>query len=159
MLVRLLTVILRRSICRIDAPLPYRGKLSPVTFPPPHQSPFAEPFVSGSTTEESTDRSATIALLVSSAVIAVFAALQLLLALAFIDHCPPETCSTADATRSMFFGQGLILASLVVGIALCVWRLVKKQTAWWIALATLGAVLASTIIGFVSIGNSAGMFG
>lgn len=104
------------------------------------------------------DLAATVSLLVISVLAAFFGAIMLLFSVAFIDHCPPETCSLDAAWLSMNAGQAFMLLSLVVGIALSIWRLVKRKIAWRIALTTLVAVILSAVLGFVAVVISAGMY-
>lgn len=107
------------------------------------------------------DRATTIALLVTSVIVAIVAAYLLSGLIAFVDHyrLPDAGCNVRGASFSMLAGHVLILISLIVGVAQCVWRLVQRRSAWWIALITLGAVLLSAFMGFAAMSISAGVFG
>lgn len=109
--------------------------------------------------EPAQDRAATIALMTVTVIAAILATNLLLMAYASIDRCRPTiACGFADSKLSLLVGHALMLISLTVGIALCVWRIARERTAWWVALVTLGAIACSAVVGLVAFGFEAGMF-
>ena len=77
-------------------------------------------------------------------------------ALAFLDHCPPVTCSADGAFRAV--GTSVLAAGViaVIGIIVTVVRLSRRKTAWPFGLGTL-ALCAITLFGgavgyFVAVG-------
>jgi hypothetical protein len=87
-----------------------------------------------------------------------FAAFFGLFLLAFLDHCPPATCSADGAMLAI--GSALLVAAViaVIGVTITVVRLVRRKTAWPIALGTLLLCLAAYVCGivgyFVSVGTT-----
>jgi hypothetical protein len=64
------------------------------------------------------------------------AALMGFFRLAFLDHCPPETCSIDGAVTAV--GAAVVAAVVIalVGFAITVVALVRRKPAWPFALAT-----------------------
>lgn len=70
-----------------------------------------------------------------------------LFSLAFLDHCPPATCSVDGAvTASM---TTVVIAGLVAfaGIVATIVRLVVRKRAWPFAIGTLGLCLVVFFLG------------
>lgn len=75
------------------------------------------------------------------------AALFGLLSLAFLDYCPPESCSVNGAITTVL---GSLIGAGIVGIGgliLTVIRLNRRQTAWPFALVTLGLCALTLLAG------------
>lgn len=102
------------------------------------------------------DIAASITLLVVAwALFACYAVIGLFL-LAFIDHCPTESCSTDDAFDALALGGVGILAVLA---ALSVWavvRMVRRRRSWWVGLVGILAVAAGAALGVVGYGAAVG---
>jgi hypothetical protein len=66
--------------------------------------------------------------------------------LAFLDHCPPETCSAEGAVTAV--GVSLIVAIVVglIGLVVTIVQLVRRSPAWPFAVGTL--VLCGVICAF-----------
>lgn len=120
---------------------------------------MAQPDAPASLPERPQDRAATIALLTVTVIAAILATNLLLMAYASIDRCRPTVaCGFEESKLSLLTGHALMLISLTLGIALCVWRIARERTAWWVALVTLGAIACSAAVGLVAFGFEAGMF-
>lgn len=76
-------------------------------------------------------------------------ALMGLFMLAFLDHCPPATCSVdgaVTAVASAVFAAGLVV---LVGIVATTIALVRRKPAWPFAIATLMLCVAVLVLGGV----------
>ena len=75
-----------------------------------------------------------------------------LFSLAFLDYCPPESCS-ADGAASAVLGS--VLAAAVVGLAgliVTIVRLVRRKPGWPFAIATFclcAVALGAGLVGYV----------
>lgn len=126
--------------------------------PAPGATP-AQPAAPAPQPQQPQDRAATAALVTITVIAAVLATHLLLLAYASIDRCRPGAAHAfGGSTVSLLVGHALMLVSLAVGIALCVWRVARQRSAWWVALVTLGAIGGSAIVGYVAFGFEFGVF-
>jgi hypothetical protein len=91
-----------------------------------------------------------IGVLVLTVAFGVVAATMGLFSLAFLDYCPPETCSAEGAATAV--GTALLAAFAigVVGLAVTVIQLVRRKTAWPFAVGTL--VLCVIVVGLGCVG-------
>jgi hypothetical protein len=75
-----------------------------------------------------------------------------LFSLAFLDYCPPESCSAGGAASAVL---GSVLIAAVIGLAGLtgtIIRLVRRKPGWPFAIATFctcAAVLCAGIVGYV----------
>jgi quinol-cytochrome oxidoreductase complex cytochrome b subunit len=83
------------------------------------------------------DLSISIVVLVLTVVLGVIAAILGLFLLAFLDHCPPQSCSVDGAVTAV--GTALLAAVGigVVGLAATVIQLYRRKPGWPVAVATL----------------------
>lgn len=107
-------------------------------YPPPQ--PYKRP-VSGADVAASV-----VALVITAGMIAVGAFFGLF-SLAFLDHCPPETCSEEGAVNAVFTAVLLAVAIGVAGLIATVVQLVRRAPGWPFALGTFGLCLATFVIG------------
>ncbi|MEI6252797.1 MAG: hypothetical protein WCP30_08330 [Mycobacteriaceae bacterium] len=73
-----------------------------------------------------------------------------LFSVAFLDHCPPATCSAEGAvTASM---TAVVVAALVAvaGIITTIVRLATRKTAWPFAIGTLGLCVGVFVLGAIA---------
>jgi hypothetical protein len=91
-----------------------------------------------------------IGALVLTVVFGVVAATMGLFSLAFLDYCPPETCSAEGAATAV--GTALLAAFAigVVGLGVTVILLVRRKTAWPFAVGAL--VLCVIAVGLGGVG-------
>jgi len=107
--------------------------------PPPRKPPVS-----------AVDLTASIVALVLTVLVCAGAAVMGLLLLAFLDHCPPQTCSVDGAVTAV--GTALV-AALAVGIGgaiATVVALVRRRPAWPFAVGTL------VLCGVVCVAGGAG---
>lgn len=70
--------------------------------------------------------------------------------LAFLDHCPPETCSVEGAVTAVMTAVAIAALVVVVGLTVTVIALVRRKPAWPFAIATL--VLCALVLFLGGIG-------
>lgn len=97
-----------------------------------------------------------VVLLVLAWVLLLCGAVVGLLSLAFLDHCPPESCSTDDAVDAVFLGGGLALALVIALSVLGVVRMFMKRSTWWVALLAILAVAAGAALGVLRYADAVG---
>ncbi|HVX09363.1 hypothetical protein [Humibacter sp.] len=76
--------------------------------------------------------------------------------LAFLDYCPPQSCS-AEAAVACLFAAGT--ASVVVALAGFVWGLVRmfhRQPSWWMTVGAFVLCVGCWAGGFVSAARAVG---
>jgi hypothetical protein len=85
------------------------------------------------------------------------AAVMGLFALAFLDDCPPESCSVDGAVTAV--GTALMIAFVVglIGLVVTIVALVRRSLAWPFAVGTL--VLCAVICVFGGVGYAAAVGG
>lgn len=123
----------------------------PYPYPyPGYGPPPAQPQRSAS------DLGGSITMIVLTVLSWAFAAFFGLFLLAFLDHCPPATCSADGAMLAI--GSALLVAAgiAVIGVTITVVRLVRRKTDWPIALGTLLLCLAAYLCGIVGYFASVG---
>lgn len=94
-----------------------------------------------------------MAVLVTTVLMGAAAAVGGVFSLAFLDNCPPETCSANGAATAVFIA--LLAAGVVgvVGLVVTVVQLARRKLAWPFAIATLVicvVILAAGAAGYVS---------
>ncbi|MEV1292541.1 hypothetical protein [Pseudonocardia sp. NPDC049635] len=66
--------------------------------------------------------------------------------LAFLDYCPPQTCSSSRIMVSVVGSLVVAAAAGIAGLAMTVLRIVERRISWPFALITLAIVAAA--VGF-----------
>ncbi|TRW82470.1 hypothetical protein FK535_13895 [Mycolicibacterium sp. 018/SC-01/001] len=97
-----------------------------------------------------------ILLLVATALMGALAAFLGLFSLAFLDHCPPATCSVDGAVTAVFTALAAAAGIGLIGLVLTVVALVRRASAWPYALATLCCCALSLFLGVVRYGAAVG---
>ena len=91
-----------------------------------------------------------IGALVLTAAFGAVAAVMGLFSLAFLDYCPPETCSAEGAASAVFTALLAAFAIGVVGLVVTVIQLFRRKPAWPFAVGTL--VLCGVAVGLGGVG-------
>ena len=94
-----------------------------------------------------------ISVLTVTGLMGAVAAVGGLFSLAFLDYCPPESCSADGASRAVL--TSLLIAALfgVAGLTITIIRLVRRKPGWPFAVATLvvcGVVLLAGFVGYIA---------
>lgn len=67
--------------------------------------------------------------------------------LAFLDYCPPESCSVDGAVTTAMVTVGIAALIVLTGVVLTIVRLGARKPAWPFALGTLAACLGVFFLG------------
>jgi hypothetical protein len=102
------------------------------------------------------DLAISITALVFTAVLGGAAAFFGLFSLAFLDHCPPATCSAEGAATAV--GTALLIAFVIgiAGLVVTVVALIRRKRGWPIAVATLGLCTLAVVLGGVGYAMAVG---
>ncbi|OZF50721.1 hypothetical protein CH293_14385 [Rhodococcus sp. 14-2470-1b] len=76
--------------------------------------------------------------------------------LAFLDHCPPETCSVDGAVTAVGVALGAAGLVGVVGVVTTLVRLARRRTAWPFAIGTLVMCMLTCMAGVVGYAAAVG---
>jgi hypothetical protein len=108
-----------------------------------YPAPPPKPPMSGS------DLAVSITALVFTVLLGITAAVLGMFSLAFLDSCPPESCSADDAVTAV--GTALVIAVAVgaVGLTATIVALYRRKRAWPFAIATLVLCLIAFVLGGV----------
>ena len=116
---------------------PYPGYPPYPGVPPPPATP----------PRSAADTTISIVVLVFTALLGIGAVFMGIFSLAFLDYCPPATCSADGAVTAVM--SALAVAALVglAGMIVTIVRLVRHKTAWPFAVGTLGLCLVVLFFG------------
>jgi hypothetical protein len=98
------------------------------------------------------DLAVSISALVVTALLGIAAAVFGMFSLAFLDNCPPESCSADDAFTAVASALGVAAAIGAVGLTVTVVALYRRRHAWPFAIATLVLCLIAFVLG--GVGNA-----
>lgn len=93
------------------------------------------------------DRVISIIALVLTGLLLAASAFVGLMVLAFLDYCPPESCSVEGAVTAVTTAVGIAVLVGIGGLVLTVVRLGRRLTAWPYAVGTFGLCLLAVIGG------------
>jgi hypothetical protein len=113
---------------------PYPG------YPPPPAKP----------PRSTADLTISIILMVLTVVVGAGGAFMGLLMLAFLDYCPPETCSVEGAVTSVLTAVAAAALVVIAGIIVTIITLVRRKPGWPFALGTFVLCMAVLFIGGVA---------
>ncbi len=102
------------------------------------------------------DIATSIALLVVTVLMGAVAAFLGLFSLAFLDHCPPATCSVDGAVTAVFTALAGAAVIGVAGLVLTVVALIRRASAWPYSLATFCLCALSLFLGVLRYGAAVG---
>ncbi|MGI9126337.1 MAG: hypothetical protein ACR2JM_16565 [Mycobacterium sp.] len=122
---------------------PYQSQYPPA-YPPP-KPPLSR-----------TDATISIIVLVVTVLGSAGGALMSFLMLAFLDYCPPETCSVNGAVSAAAATVGAVAVIAVTGLVLTISRLSARKTAWPFAVGTLAACVVAFLAGFLAYNAAVG---
>lgn len=110
---------------------------------PHHPTATPKPPVSGA------DIAISVVLLVLTAVMIAAGAFFGLFSLAFLDHCPPATCSEQGAVNAVATALFVATGIGAVGLIATVVQLFRRRRGWPFAAATFTVCLAAFLVGGV----------
>ncbi|MFC8179550.1 hypothetical protein ACFULT_11805 [Rhodococcus sp. NPDC057297] len=76
--------------------------------------------------------------------------------LAFLDHCPPETCNVDGAVTAVGVALGAAGLVGVVGVVTTLVRLARRRTAWPFAVGTVVVCMLTCMAGVVGYAAAVG---
>lgn len=112
--------------------------------------PAPKPAVSGA------DIAISIIVLVVTALMIAAGAVFGLLSLAFLDHCPPESCSEQGAVDAVFNALFAAVGLGVVGLIATVVQLFRRKRGWPFAVATFALCAIAFVFGGVGYSMAVG---
>lgn len=105
--------------------------------------PPPKPSVSGG------DVAVSVTALILTALLGAVAAFFGLFFLAFLDSCPPATCSAEGAVTAVMLGLGAAAVIGVLGLVVTVVQLIRRKRGWPFAVATLALCAVAVFLGGV----------
>lgn len=108
------------------------------SYPPPAKPPIA-----------TTDLVISIGALILTVAFGVVAAAMGLFSLAFLDSCPPATCSAEGAATAVWIALLAAFAIGVVGLVVTVVQLARRKPGWPFAVATFVLCAVAVVAGGV----------
>jgi hypothetical protein len=97
-----------------------------------------------------------IVVMIITVLVCAAGAMMGLLSLAFLDHCPPGSCSPTGAVSAAFGTVALAVLAGVTGIILTIVRLANRKPGWPFALGTLAACLGIFLLGAMAYSMAVG---
>jgi hypothetical protein len=125
-------------------PIASRGMAHP-SYPQPAKPPIA-----------TTDLTISIGAIVLTVVLGVVAAAMGLFSLAFLDYCPPASCSAQGAATAVGMALLAAFAIGVVGLVVTVIRLNRRKPGWPFAVATFVLCGLAAVLGGVGYAMAVG---
>ncbi|MCV7278987.1 hypothetical protein H7J88_04930 [Mycolicibacterium flavescens] len=86
----------------------------------------------------------TVAMIATAAVLGFFS-------LAFLDHCPPESCSEEGAVDAVFNAVLIAAAIGAAGLVVTIVQLARRRRGWPFAASTFGLCLVTFVLGGVAL--------
>lgn len=73
-----------------------------------------------------------------------------LMSLAFLDYCPPATCSVDGAVTAVLSALAIAAVIGIAGVVTTIVRLAARKTAWPFAVGTLLTCVAVLFVGMIA---------
>jgi len=121
----------------------------------PH--PGYPPYPPAKPPRSTSDLTISIVVLVFTALLGIGAVGMGVFSLAFLDYCPPATCSAEGAATAVMTALGVAALVGLAGMIVTIVQLVRRKTAWPFAVGTLGLCLV--VLFFGGMGYSAAVGG
>ncbi len=102
------------------------------------------------------DLAVSITTLVLTVLLGISAAVLGMFSLAFLDHCPPESCSADNAFTAVAIALCVALGIGVIGLAATIAALYRRRPAWPFAIATLVLCFIAFVLGGVGYAAAVG---
>ncbi|BBX05863.1 hypothetical protein [Mycolicibacterium aichiense] len=123
---------------------------------PPHPAYPAYPVLPAKPPRSAADLTISIIFMVLTVVVGAGAAFLGLFSLAFLDYCPPATCSVEGAVTAVMTSVAVAAALGVVGIVVAIVQLARRKPAWPFAVGTLVLCLTVLLFGGVAYYSAVG---
>lgn len=112
--------------------------------PPPYWAPPPPP------PRNTTDVTVSVIVLVLAVILGGAASVMGFFSLAFLDYCPPQTCSVDGAVTAVLATIAIAAVIALTGLVATVVRLVQRKTAWPFAVGTLTTMIAVFLVGAIA---------
>lgn len=112
--------------------------------PPPYWAPPPPP------ERNTTDVTISVIVLVLTAVLGGAASVMAFFSLAFLDYCPPATCSIDGAVTAVLATIAIAAVSVLAGVIITVIRLGHRKTAWPFAVGTFAVMIVVFFLGAIA---------
>lgn len=113
-------------------------------YPPPYPYPYPPQKRNGA------DVASSVIILVLTVLLGAVASVMGVFSLAFLDHCPPATCSVDGAVTAVMGALALAALLGVIGTVLTILAIARRKTSWPYAVGTL------VVCGLVVLAGGAG---
>lgn len=124
-----------------------------MTYPYPQGPVGYPPYPAAKPKSSAVDVTVSILVMVLILVLGAGAAVIGLFSLAFLDHCPPATCSAEGAAGAVLSALGIAGLVGATGIIVAIVQLVRRKPSWPFAVGTLVlcmAILAMGGVGYIA---------
>ena len=112
--------------------------------PPPYWGPPPPP------PRNTTDVAISVIVLVLTVLLGGAASVMGFFSLAFLDYCPPATCSVDGAVTAVLATIAIAAVSVLTGLIITIVRLGQRKTAWPLAVGTLGLLMVVFFVGAIA---------
>ena len=112
--------------------------------PPPYWAPPPPP------PRNTTDLTVSIVVMVLTVLLGGAASVMGFFSLAFLDYCPPATCSVDGAVTAVLATIAITAVSVLTGLIITIIRLGQRKTAWPFAIGTLGLMIVVFLVGAIA---------
>lgn len=123
---------------------------------PPHPAYQAYPAYPAKPPRSAADLTISIIFMVLTVVVGAGAAFLGLFSLAFLDYCPPATCSAEGAVTAVMTSVAVAAGLGVIGIVIAIVQLARRKLAWPFAVGTLVLCLIVLLFGGVAYYSAVG---
>ena len=121
----------------------------------PH--PGYPPYPPAKPPRSTSDLTISIVVLVFTALLGIGAVVMGVFSLAFLDYCPPATCSAEGAATAVMTALGVAALVGLAGMIVTIVQLVRRKPAWPFAVGTMALCLV--VLFFGGMGYSAAVGG
>ena len=124
--------------------------------PPPVPPPYWAPPPPARPQRNTADLAVSVIVLVITVLGSALGCLMSFMMMAFLDYCPPQTCSVNGAVTAALGTIGAVGLIVVAGLVLTVIRLGARKTAWPFAVGTAASAVAAFLLGFLAFNFAVG---
>ena len=125
----------------------------PYPYPYPNPQPYPYPYApypyAPQQPRSAADVTASVLMMVMTVLLGGLAAVIGVFMLAFIDHCPPATCSIDGAVTAVIGALAVAALVGVTGVVLTMVAIGRRKKSWPLAAGTLGLCVVVLFGGFV----------
>ena len=125
----------------------------PYPYPYPNPQPYPYPYApypyAPQQPRSAADVTASVLMMVMTVLLGGLAAVIGVFMLAFIDHCPPATCSIDGAVTAVMGALAVAALVGVTGVVLTMVAIGRRKKSWPLAACTLGLCVVVLFGGFV----------